>query len=156
MIAAMLLTTADALMRYLAHMPIQFAFYLTSNYLMICMATMPMAWGFRTGGYIRVNLFTQHLSVAARRLLYRAGLLVGAGYVAVLAHESAGYTYKQFALNRIVVQDFNWPVGWSWIWIPVGCGLLALRVLLTCFGPGETLEADETAHELEHASESQT
>lgn len=140
LLATMALATVDALLRYIFGTPLSFQFYLTGNYLMVGLTTMALGWGFRTGGYIRVGLLTDQFPQSLRHVLYRAGLAVSAVYVAVLAWKSGQYFIKAYVDGLVVVEEYNWPVAWSWVWIPIGCGLLALRVAVTALGPSENLE----------------
>lgn len=145
MLVAMMLVSLDALLRYLFGAPLTFQYYLTEKYLMIGMVALPLAWGFRTGGYIRIEGLVQALPRGLRTLVLRAGLLLGAAYIAVLAWLGGAYFLSAFRKGEVVMGVFDWPVSWSWIWIPVGCGLLALRLLLTAIGPVGGLVA-KSAH----------
>lgn len=145
MFAAMVLVSLDALLRYLFGAPLTFQYYLTEKYLMVGMVALPLAWGFRTGGYIRIEGLVQALPRRLRTLVLRAGLLVSAAYIAVLAWLGGAYFISALRKNEVVIGVFDWPVSWSWIWIPVGCGLLALRLILTAIGPAGALVA-KSAH----------
>ena len=147
MCMAMLLVAFDALLRYAFAAPIGFAYYFTTNYLMVGMVTMALAWGYRTGGYIRVSLLTALLPAGARQVLLRIGLLASAAYMALLAWTSFEYAVEAFRTNQIYIADINWPIGWSWVWIPIGCGLLTLRLLLIAFGPAVDLHVQHNPEE---------
>ena len=144
---AMVLTTLDALMRYLFSAPLVFQFYLTANYLLVGIILMALPWGFRTGGYIRVSILTEVMPERLRFLLFRVGLLVSAAYLALLAWKGWQYFLKTWLSGQVYVEDLNWPVYLSWIWIPVGMGLLTLRVLMVAFGPAEHLHVEHDPEE---------
>lgn len=146
-VLAMVLTTADALGRYLFNAPLVFQFYFTANYLLVGLVMLALPWGFRTGGYIRVGMVMQYIPVGPRNLLLRTGLLISAAYIALLGWRAGQYFWKAFQSNQIVIEDLNWPVAWSWFWIPVGCGLLVLRLLLVAFGPSAELHVDHDPEE---------
>lgn len=146
-VLAMLLVSADALMRYLVNSPIKWQYHLTENYVMVALVTMPLAWSFRTGGYIRIEGFAQRLPSAGARLLIRAGLLVSAVYVAVLAWVSWVHFLEVYHAGEVEFGVLDWPVAWSWVWVPVGLGLLALRLLLSTFGPDSQLRDTHDATE---------
>lgn len=147
MLSAMLLTSLDALLRYAFNSPLTFNYFLTENYLMVGMLLLPMAWGFRTGGYIRIMLLVQHLSAGIRGLLLRTGLLISSIYVATLAWLSAGHFFEIYQRGDVQMGVIDWPMSWSWAPVPVALGLLAFRLLLTTFGPNVDLylEHDETS-----------
>ena len=137
MLAAMVLTSLDAVMRYAFSAPISFQQYLTENYLLVAMVNMALAWGFRMGGYIRIETM---LTILPRRLAngaIRLGLLVSAAYVAALAWMAWGTFWEAYVKGSTHFGEIDWPVSWSWVWIPVGCGLLALRLLLIATGPAD-------------------
>lgn len=143
MVAAMVLTSLDALLRYLFNAPLTFNSYLTTYYLMVAMLIMPLAWAFRTGGYIRVVFFAAMLPRKTGALLLRAGKLVGAGYFGALAWLSGVSFWKIYQAGDIQMGAIDWPVAWSWVWLPIGLGLLSLRMLLMVFGPEDELHYAE-------------
>lgn len=143
MVLAMALSSLDAIMRYALDEPLVFQFYFTSNYLMVALCTMALAWGFRNGGFIRVTMLTAHLPPVARSAVLRLGLVAGAALLLLLTWTSGAYVVNAFRTNQVYVEELNWPVAWSWIWIPLGCGLLMLRVLLMAISPIETFRSSE-------------
>ena len=135
MLAAMLLTTADALLRYGFDAPLSWNYYLTENYLMVGMICLPLAWGFRAGGYIRILALAQALPAAARSMLLRSGLLVGSIYIFMLAWLANGKFLEAWHTNLIDMGIWDWRVDLSWIWVPVGLALFGLRLVSTALGP---------------------
>jgi TRAP-type C4-dicarboxylate transport system permease small subunit len=139
MVAAMFLTATDATLRYAFNAPLTFQQYLTENYLLVAMTNLSFAAGFRMGGYIRIEGILHQFPSAIVAVLLRIGLLVSAVYMAVLAW-TAGVKFLDFYLRGAVVfGEIDWPISWSWVWVPIGCGLLALRLLLTAAGPARDL-----------------
>lgn len=139
MVAAMVLTSMDAVLRYLFNAPLSFNSYLTTYYLMVAMLVMPLAWAFRTGGYIRVVFLVSLLPPKLGAALLRIGKLVGAGYFGALAWLSGQTFWKIYQAGDIQMGAIDWPVAWSWVWLPMGLGLLSLRMLLMVFGPADEL-----------------
>jgi TRAP-type C4-dicarboxylate transport system permease small subunit len=146
-LAAMFLTAADALMRYLFNAPLAFNYYLTESYLMVGLMTMPLAWGYRAGGYIRIYALAGVLPAALRNIMLRAGLLVSAAYVGALAWLAGVRFWEVYKAGDVQMGVIDWPVAWSWVWIPIGLTLLALRLLANAIGPAQELhfEHDDTA-----------
>lgn len=143
---AMVLSTLDALMRYAFNTPLQFQFYFTSRYLLVALIMLALPWGFRTGGYIRITLVTEGMSARLRNPLLRVGLLISAIYVGILFMTSGGYFLKAYTENLVYIEEVNWPIDLSWIWLPLGLGVLVLRLLLITFGPDSELHV---AHDVE-------
>lgn len=139
MLLAMVLMTLDAVMRYLFTSPIEIAPRLIEFYLMVGMFSLPLAWGFRTGGYIRIVAAVVSLPARARNFILRAGLLASGVYVAALAWTSAIHFLETWQTKEVYVGVIDWSIAWSWIWVPVGLGLLAARLFLMTFGSAEEL-----------------
>ena len=147
MFLAMLFTTGDALLRYSISHPLNWNFFVSENYLLVGMVCMPMAWGFRTGGYIRITFFLHLLPEQAANLLLRAGLLAGCILCADLAY-SAGLNWHEVYAKGLVEMDVvDFPWHWSWIWVPLGLGLFCLRLLVMAFGPASDLHPAHAAEE---------
>ncbi|RJG03298.1 TRAP transporter small permease [Noviherbaspirillum sedimenti] len=143
LVAAMLLTSADATLRYFFNAPLTFNSYLTENYLVVGMITMSLAYGFRTGGYIRIVFLATYLPVRGAHLLFRAGLVVSAAYIAALAWFAGQHFWAAFLHDEVTMGVIDWPVSWSWVWIPIGLGLLAIRMLVMSFDEPEKLHYAE-------------
>lgn len=145
MLAAMLLTSTDVVARYIFDAPLAFNYYLTENYLMVGLMTLPLAWGFRAGGYIRVVGLARVLPPVLRDLLLRAGLLSGGAYVAALGWLGGLKFADAWRTSAVDMGIIDWPVSLSWICIPVGLGLFALRLVLMALGPARQLHFDQDA-----------
>lgn len=149
LLAAMVLVTLDATLRYFFNAPLRWQYTLTSSYLLVGLVCMAFSWAFRTGGYIRVSGVASYLPPAASRLLIRAGLLLSSAYVATLTWKSAEYFWDSFQSGASQISTIRWPEWISWIWVPAGLGLLSLRLLLVALGPAQDLEiAHEPAEEV--------
>jgi len=148
MVLAMLLMTADAFMRYLFASPIAIAPRLIEFYLMVGMFAMPLAWGFRTGGYIRIIGAVAILPARARNFVLRAGLLVSSVYVGGLAWASGRRFLETWRTGEVYLAVLDWSVAWSWIWVPLGLGLLTARLVLMAFGPARELTVANGPEEL--------
>jgi TRAP-type C4-dicarboxylate transport system permease small subunit len=147
MVAAMVLTAVDAVARYALNSPLSFQQYLTENYLMVALVNLAFAWGFRTGGYIRIESLLLVLPKPIAMAIMRIGLLAGALFVATLAWMAGAKFVEAYVSNAVQFGEIDWSVSWSWVWVPIGCGLLAARLLLTAFGPERHLRAGHSAED---------
>jgi TRAP-type C4-dicarboxylate transport system permease small subunit len=139
MLMAMVFMSLDATMRYLFNSPIQIASRLIEFYFMVGMFAMPLAWGFRTGGYIRIIAAVSLLPVALKNVVLRLGFLVSSGYVGALCWMSATHFLEAWRSGEVYVGVWDWSVAWSWIWVPAGLSLLAVRLVLLAFGATRNL-----------------
>lgn len=142
-IAMMVLVAADAFLRYAFNAPLVFQYTLTEQYLLVALIMLALPWGFRTGGYIRIMGLANKLPPNLLPLLLRAGLLASFAFVAVLAWKSAQEFWDLFQSGETRIGTLPIPVYLSWITVPIGCGLLALRLLLTALGPEAELHVEE-------------
>lgn len=144
MVLAMAMTTADAAMRYTFNHPLNFNFFVTENYLLVGLVCLPMAWGFRTGGYIRISFLIFLLPKAVANLLLRFGLIASAVFSAELAWLGGRNWFEVYSNHKVEIEVINFPWHLSWIWVPIGTGLLTLRLILIAIGPSSQLNI---AHE---------
>ena len=134
-VAAMLLVSADALLRYVFAAPLAFQLHVSEFYLLPASLTMALAWGYRTGGAIQIEFLVQALPDWLVNPLTRIGLIAASGYMAYIAWRGYLVFARAFARNEVVMGVFDWPVSLSWVWIPLGCGLLALRLIMDAVAP---------------------
>ncbi|AGI74830.1 TRAP transporter DctQ subunit (plasmid) [Octadecabacter arcticus 238] len=127
---AMVLVCTDAVMRHLFSAPLTFQFTLTESYLMVMSFALALPWGYRSGGRIRISLLLATLGDRNRDILVRGGNIVAALYLVVLGWKALEKTTSAFGNNDLVMGVIDWPVGWSWVWLPIGLFTLALRLLV--------------------------
>ncbi|TFF24860.1 TRAP transporter small permease [Jiella endophytica] len=131
----MVLVTVDAFSRHLFSAPISIQYTLTESYLMVGGIALALPWGYRAGGRIRIALLVANLPLGTQSILFRVGNLLALPYLAALFWLSTGKTWEAFANQEYTMGIIDWPVGWSWIWVPIGLALLTLRVLLDTLRP---------------------
>jgi TRAP-type C4-dicarboxylate transport system permease small subunit len=82
----MLLTTADAVGRYLLNRPILAAYELTTNYLMVAVVFLAMPYAYREGANIRVTFLVGRLGPRARLVVDHLVQLLSIAYAAALVY----------------------------------------------------------------------
>lgn len=135
LLAIMVLVSLDAILRHLFAAPLTFQLALTEDYLLVAMVMLALPWGYRRGGTIQVRLLLDRCPEGFNRLVVRLGLVAASAYLATLAWLSWGKFHEALVNDEVKMGVIDWPVDWSWVWIPIGCGLLALRVLLDATAP---------------------
>ncbi|WP_224407551.1 TRAP transporter small permease [Afifella sp. IM 167] len=148
LLGVMMLVVVDSVMRYAFNAPLVFQYTLTEDYLLVALLLLAMPWGFRTGGYIRITALVAALPSVLGSTVARAGILVCAGYAGVLAWTSGVQFLKVFASGEMRIGVMELPVYLSWICVPVGCGVMALRLVLLTLAPGAELDREH-----EHAED---
>lgn len=129
LVAVAMLINADILLRVFAGRPVQIQFELTELYLMPALATLSLSRVFRDGGHLALEFTPEHLPGWAGMMISKLRLLLPAAFFAAVTWMSG-----KFALNAIVHGDVeygavDWPLGWAYAVIPLGCGVLVLRLL---------------------------
>ena len=82
----MLLTTADAVGRYLLNRPILAAYELTTNYLMVAVVFLAMPYAYRQGANIRVTFLVERLGARARQVVDHLVQVLSIAYGAALVY----------------------------------------------------------------------
>lgn len=134
-VAAMLLVSADALLRYAFAAPLAFQLHVTEFYLLPASLMMALAWGYRNGGTIQIKLLIVVLPDWVVNPMTRILLAAASVYMAYLAWRSYFVFARAWRRNEVVMGVFDWPVSLSWVWIPIGCGLLAARLMIEATAP---------------------
>lgn len=142
---AMLAVSADAILRYAFKAPLAFQLHLTEFYLLPISMMMALAWGYRNGGTIQIKLLLNALPERVTNPIVRIGLVAASVYMAVLAWRSSLVFIRAWERSEVVVGVIDWPVAWSWVWVPIGCALLSARLLVDAVAPH--LRPIGTAHD---------
>ena len=137
LVVAILLTSANAFSRHLFAAPIEFQLELTQTYLLVILITLALPWGFRQGGFIRITLLSEILGQKMWHRIYQSGLIISSLYLLLLGYETLIVFIDAWNKKHMIMGVIDWPVAWSWIWIPIGCGLLAMRTFIMAVGAGD-------------------
>lgn len=127
---AMVLVSADAVLRHLLAHPLTFQLYLTENYLLVAMILLALSWGYRTGGLVRITGLVEKLPEPLRPVVSRLGLAASALLMGYLAWLGGLAFIDAFRSSEVEMGVVDWPVAWSKFFVPAGTGLLAARLFL--------------------------
>jgi len=140
----MISITADAFGRYFLHTPITGQYEFTALYLMVIMTFMGLARTQALGGHIAISIMTPVLSKIPFQLAARMTSLL-----CVIAFGLMTFLTGEEALSRIAARTttfgaVQFPTYLSYCWVPIGVGILTLRLLHQTIWPippkGEELE----------------
>lgn len=135
LLSIMALVSLDAILRHVFAAPLTFQLHLTQFYLLVSATMLALAWGYRKGGAIQVRLLLDHIPLRISGPFMRVGLAVSAIYILALAWRAWNVFLKAWLHDEVVMGVIDWPVAWSWVWVPLGCMLLALRLLVDASAP---------------------
>lgn len=132
----MILVSCDAIGRYAFRSPLTFQFDFTTNYLMVIVGVLAMSWGERNGAMIRITVATRFLSEGLKGPLYAINNLVAAAVFAVMTQASAKRTLETFHDGDVIFGVIDWPVWLSLVWVPIGAGVLTMRLVINAIQYG--------------------
>lgn len=127
--AMMLLTTADALGRYLLNRPILVALEVTTNYLMIAAIFLALPHAYREGANIRVIFLVARLGRRPRLVIDHAVQMLSLLYVSLLVFATFQQLHNMFTTGTLftTVELPIWP---GHALVTLGLLLVALMTLL--------------------------
>ncbi|WP_417722561.1 TRAP transporter small permease [Salipiger sp.] len=123
------LINGDILTRFFAGRSQGLQFELTELYLMPALATLSLSRLFRRGGHLALEVDTPRLLGRAWPVARVLILGLSAGFFATVAWVSGRYAFHAFAHNDIQFGLHDWPLGWSYLPVPLGTGVLTLRLI---------------------------
>ena len=125
----MLLTSADAVGRYLFNRPILAAYELTTNYLMVAVIFLAMPYAYRQGANIRVTFLVDRLGRIPRLAVNHAVQVVSILYCAALVFATFQQTRHVLTTNTTFA-TLDLPLWPAHLVVAVGLFLTTLMMLL--------------------------
>lgn len=141
-VAMVVSVTADAIGRYLFSNPLSGNYEFTSLFAMVALTFMGMPRTYATGGHIRLEVFAPALSRIPWHLSERLNVLFGAVAFGLLAWVSGQEAIHKFAVRETTLGTIQFPIYWSYVWVPLGSAWLTLRLVLELFFPQEKQAAE--------------
>lgn len=124
----MLLVSADAVSRYLFNAPLQVQYEFTTYYLMVISILPALSWTYRMQGHIRVNLLELTMPTGVRVAWRLISLFLSFLLFAAITWYSGIFAYEVWADGDALFGVIDWPVWLARIWVPLGTGVLSLRL----------------------------
>ncbi|WP_298854639.1 TRAP transporter small permease [uncultured Ruegeria sp.] len=134
--AMMVLVSCDAIGRYAFKSPLTFQFDFTTYYLMVIVGVLALSWGERNGAMIRINVVSRFLPDGLKGLLYALNNLLAALVFAVMTQASLKRTLETLHEGDVIFGVIDWPVWLSLVWVPIGAGVLTVRLLINAIQYG--------------------
>lgn len=129
LVAVAVLINSDILLRLIANRPVQIQFELTELYLMPALATLSLSRVFRDGGHLALEFTPEQLPGVFGAVIGKLRLLLPAAFFAAVTIMSGKFAFDAVAHGDVEYGVIDWPLGWAYAVIPLGCGVLVLRLL---------------------------
>ncbi|WP_223145470.1 TRAP transporter small permease [Aquicoccus porphyridii] len=130
------LINADILLRLLFNRPVQIQFELTELYLMPALAMLSLSRVFRDGGHLALDFVPEHLPGSWGTVVAKLRLLLPAVFFAAVTWMSGKFALEAIVHGDVEYGAVDWPLGWAYAVVPLGCGVLVLRLLHDAFTRG--------------------
>lgn len=140
LVAVVILINADILLRVFANRPVQIQFEMTQLYLMPALATLSLARVFREGGHLALDIVAED---AIPDILRRLILALSACFFIAVTWMSWRFAYRAFQRDAVDFGVMDWPLGWAYVVVPIGCGALTLRLISETFYKSRQVPAPE-------------
>ena len=131
----MLSISADALSRYLFGSPITGQYEFTQFYLLVILVFMALPRTYVIGGHIRLNLLEGYRRKIPFNLAERCNAVLGGIAFGVIAYVSGLEAIDKFVNQDKLFGAVQFPIYWSYVWVPLGSGLMTLRLIYEIFVP---------------------
>ncbi|MDK3016831.1 TRAP transporter small permease [Pseudodonghicola flavimaris] len=136
LIVVVVLINADILLRLSISLPVQFQFELTELYLMPALATLSLSRVFRVGGHLALDFMPDHLPGLLGVIVGKLRLLLPAAFFGAVTWMSGKFALHAFTHGDVEYGVIDWPLGWAYAIVPLGCGVLVLRLLFDALKQG--------------------
>lgn len=130
MFTVMLVVTVDVAMRYALHSPLSWAYDFISLYLMAGLFFLVISDGYASHSHVNVDILYKNLPPAARAVCDLVTLGAGIAFFAAIAHAGWLRFWSSYEAADVLAGAIPWPMWPSYGLVPLGAGIMALRLLL--------------------------
>lgn len=132
MFAIMLIVVCDVVLRYFFHSPLSWAYDLISLYLVAAVFFLSLSAAYTEGAHVNVDILQQSFSPRVTRLSEVATTATGTLVFALITYFGTLRTFEAYASSDVLSGAIPWPTWPSLALVPIGCGLMALRLAVQC------------------------
>ncbi len=148
MFVIMIVVMLDVLLRYLFNSPLSWSYDLISLYLMVGLFFFSLSSTLEHNEHVRVDVLLKHFPMWARHV---AEVVTYAGACVVfglIVYVMAKKTYGSLMAHEVAPGEIPWPTWLSLVSVPLGAGLMLLRMLLRLVGHALSLVMHRAVVEL--------
>jgi TRAP-type C4-dicarboxylate transport system permease small subunit len=135
----MAIVATDVALRYLFNRPWGWSFDFISLYVIVGLFFLALSRTFAVHGHVSVDLLHHYLSSSARRWCELVICLLSAGLFALMTRAGAIRAWQHYIDSDILAGAFAWPTWASAVFVPIGAGMITLRLILSMVCHGYTL-----------------
>jgi TRAP-type C4-dicarboxylate transport system permease small subunit len=132
--ALMLVVVADVTLRYLFNAPLQWSYEVISSYLMPGLFFMAVSHTLKANAHVAVDILHNYVGRTTRYAFEAVCAAVALPVFAICTWVSAQHTWHDFQTAATSTSGLAVPTWTISMMLPIGFGLLSLRLLLNAFG----------------------
>lgn len=130
----MIVVVLDVMLRYFFNSPLAWSYDLISLYLMVGLFFFSISSTLEHNEHVRVDVLLKHFPVWARHLAELVTYACASVVFALMVYVMGAKTFASFAANEVAPGAIPWPTWLSLLAVPLGAGLMLLRMLLRLVG----------------------
>nr|WP_320178665.1 TRAP transporter small permease [Roseovarius pacificus] len=138
MIAILVVTTADVVMRYLLNSPLSWAFDLVVHYLLVAAFFLGFPVALGRGDHIAVDFLARKLPVRLLHAVLFPACCAGAVLLGVMAYYGSLEVISAWRADEVITGVILWPVWLAKLSIPVALWPMSVRLVQIAFAHGAT------------------
>lgn len=131
--AIMVIVVVDVALRYFFNAPLGWSYDLISLYLMVALFFLALSVTQRDDHHVRVDIVFRHVSPRTRHSMELIGYLLTVLVLAAMVYQGSVKFWISWQNNDVVAGAVPWPTWLGAVFVPLGVGLLLLRLLVSVF-----------------------
>jgi TRAP-type C4-dicarboxylate transport system permease small subunit len=135
----MLLVVADVFMRYVVGRPFTFTYDLVGVYFMTGVFYLVLSHAQTSHAHVAVDILLNSFPEAARRIAEIVACIAGGSVFTVITYVGWERALDNYVSGDVLAGVIPWPTWASAVLVPVGAGVLVLRLALTALGHAASL-----------------
>jgi TRAP-type C4-dicarboxylate transport system permease small subunit len=128
MFAIMIIVFADVVMRYVFNRPFSWAYDLISLYIMAGVFFLSLSGTYAVNGHISVDILLPRFSASIQRICIIISNMVGLAIFIPITWLGYERALDNFDSSDVLAGAIPWPTWASSVLVPIGAGILALRL----------------------------
>ena len=127
--AVAVLINLDIILRVLFGIPVQIQFEFTELYLMPALASLSLSWVYRDGGHLALEFMPERMPGPFGWLIGKIRILLPMLFFMAVTYMSGKFALTAFGHGAVEYGAIDWPLAWAYAVVPLGCGVLVLRLM---------------------------
>ncbi len=126
----MILITVDSIGRYFLDYSIPGSYEFIEKYLMVIVIYLSISYTLKVGGHIHLDIFSEFIPKKFEGVLFYLNNILSILYFGIICYQGWIRTWVAWAGKEFLVDVINWPTYLAYIWVPLGSGLVIIRLFL--------------------------